>query len=149
MPPFRTRGTNDVCHMSVRPGIQAAQGADSHGYCPQNRLTCANQQAGPHFAAPAASSRAGGVPVMDESHAFHAGGRPARWDWRARRRRLSAAEPGLAEQPAARELEVLRLLAPDPARAAGPGLHLRARARWHKIPPRCALPGDDHRGGNL
>ena len=97
-----------------------AQGADSHGYCPQNRLTCANQQAGPHFAAPAASCRAGGVPVMDESHAFHVGGRPARWRWRARRRCLSAAVPGLAEQPAARELEVLRLLAAGPDAPARP-----------------------------
>ena len=32
-------------YMSVRAGIQAAHRTDSHGHCPQNRLTCANQQA--------------------------------------------------------------------------------------------------------
>ena len=33
--------------MSVHTGIQAAHRTDSHGHCPQNRLTCANQQAEP------------------------------------------------------------------------------------------------------
>jgi len=33
--------------MSVRAGIQAAHRTDSHGHCPQNHLTCANQQAEP------------------------------------------------------------------------------------------------------
>ena len=36
-----------VRYMSVRAGIQAAHRTDSHGHCPQNRLTCANQQAEP------------------------------------------------------------------------------------------------------
>ena len=31
--------------MSVHTGIQAADRTDSHGHCPKNRLTCANQQA--------------------------------------------------------------------------------------------------------
>jgi len=31
--------------MSVHTGIQAAHRTDSHGHCPHNRLTCANQQA--------------------------------------------------------------------------------------------------------
>jgi hypothetical protein len=31
--------------MSVRAGIPAAHRTDSHGHCPQNRLTGANQQA--------------------------------------------------------------------------------------------------------
>ncbi len=33
--------------MSVHAGIQATHGTDSHGHRPQNRPTCANQQAGP------------------------------------------------------------------------------------------------------
>jgi hypothetical protein len=33
--------------MSVPTGIKAAQRTDSHGHCPQNRLTCANQHAEP------------------------------------------------------------------------------------------------------
>ena len=33
--------------MSVHTGIQAARRTDSHGHCPQNRLTCANQQPEP------------------------------------------------------------------------------------------------------
>ena len=36
-----------VIYMSVHTGIQAAHRTDSHGHCPQNRLTCANQQAEP------------------------------------------------------------------------------------------------------
>jgi hypothetical protein len=39
------RGTDAVRHMSVPAGIQAAGRTDSHGHRPQNRLTCANQQA--------------------------------------------------------------------------------------------------------
>jgi hypothetical protein len=42
--------------MSVHTGIQAAHRTDSHGHCPQNRLTCANQQA--ELCAPRASARA-------------------------------------------------------------------------------------------
>jgi hypothetical protein len=34
-----------VIYMSVHTDIQAAHRTDSHGHCPQNRLTCANQQA--------------------------------------------------------------------------------------------------------
>ena len=37
--------TDAVRYMSVHTGIQAAHPTDSHGHCPQNRLTCANQQA--------------------------------------------------------------------------------------------------------
>ena len=33
--------------MSVHTGIQAAHRTDSHGHCPQNHLTCANQHAEP------------------------------------------------------------------------------------------------------
>ena len=33
--------------MSVHTGIKAARRTDSHGHCPQNRLTCANQHAEP------------------------------------------------------------------------------------------------------
>ena len=47
MPPFSIRGTDAVRYMSVHTGIQAAHRTDSHGHCPQNRLTCANQQAEP------------------------------------------------------------------------------------------------------
>ena len=36
-----------VIYTSVHTGIQAAHRTDSHGHCPQNRLTCANQQAEP------------------------------------------------------------------------------------------------------
>ena len=36
-----------VIYMSVPTGIQAARRTDSHGHCPRNRLTCANQQAEP------------------------------------------------------------------------------------------------------
>ena len=45
----RTAGTRPdaVRYMSVLTGIQAAHRTDSHGHCPQNRLTCANQQAEP------------------------------------------------------------------------------------------------------
>ena len=42
--------------MSVHTGIQAAHRTDSHGHCPQNRLTCANQQA--ELCAPRESARA-------------------------------------------------------------------------------------------
>ena len=38
-------GPMHVIYMSVHTGIQAAHRTDSHGHCPQNRLTCANQQA--------------------------------------------------------------------------------------------------------
>ncbi len=34
-------------YMSVHTGIQAAHRTDSHGHCPQNHLTCANQHAEP------------------------------------------------------------------------------------------------------
>jgi hypothetical protein len=47
MPPFSLRGTDAVRYMSVHTGVQAAYRTDSHGHCPQNRLTCANQQAEP------------------------------------------------------------------------------------------------------
>ena len=36
-----------VIYMSVHTGIKAAHRTDSDGHCPQNRLTCANQQAEP------------------------------------------------------------------------------------------------------
>ena len=41
--------------MSVHTGIQAAHRTDSHGHCPQNRLSCAKQQAEP--LPPSASSQ--------------------------------------------------------------------------------------------
>jgi hypothetical protein len=47
MPPFSIRGTDAVRYMSVHTGVQAAHRTDSHGHCPQNRLTCANQQVEP------------------------------------------------------------------------------------------------------
>ena len=40
-------GPMHVIYMSVPTGINAAHRTDSHGHCPQNRLTCANQQAEP------------------------------------------------------------------------------------------------------
>ena len=48
-------GPMHVIYMSVHTGIQAAHRTDSHGHCPQNRLTCANQQAEP--CTPSASSQ--------------------------------------------------------------------------------------------
>lgn len=51
-PPTATHPTgfmiaDAVIYMSVPAGIQAAHRTDSHGHRPQNRLTCANQQAQP------------------------------------------------------------------------------------------------------
>jgi hypothetical protein len=47
MQPVSIPGTDAVRYMSVPTGINAAHRTDSHGHCPQNRLTCANQQAEP------------------------------------------------------------------------------------------------------
>jgi hypothetical protein len=50
--------------MSVPTGIQAAHRTDSHGHCPQNRLTCANQRTEP--CAPSASSQSERTPRQAE-----------------------------------------------------------------------------------